>query len=688
MKQNWHLPKHSSPDAEKLSGIFNVSKKIIEIMHNRGVSTFEDIDSYLFPRLSSMHSPFLLEGIFPAVDRIRKAISGKEKIGIFADSDLDGLTSLTILYNLFKKFSIEIFYRFPLNDEAYGLSRNIIQEFINADITLLITVDSGIRDIDEIACIREKNIDVIITDHHEPDELLPDAVIVNPKKHTCQYPFKHLAGVGVAFKVGYAVLLSYLPSFNKSFLLVTTENEKYYTSKILNYTPGPVEETSVFEDVVKIAEGLNDGDYVLYHEESLYKKMMQQTRSSINYLSLWDLFPVAMQDGAQNTPDRLEKLFSRSAIKDTIYHRKIDRLKILFQEAQVLNSPRVLEFIQFSLALVSIGSIADVMPLTGENRVLSHYGLKFLGKTEHTGLACLVTDDAVTSKTIGWDIAPLLNTPGRFGKAQLTADFFLEDDTSIVLEIIKSIKKLNEDRKNLVSNIQSNIERDISEGKIHVSHNMVHIEYSEIPDGLAGLIANRISDLLKKPVIVTVFPAKDGMVKGSGRSINNFNMLEIVEKHAELFDRLGGHSQAFGFTIKEENLGKAIDNIMESIKTTPVIESNIAIDAELSIKDVSSYFIKSLSVLEPYGKGNEDPVFITRNVRINSFSRFGQSGNHGKYGIEGNGGLTAIGWGQADKMVDYFNKTGGVDLVYTLEVNKFRGNLYPRMVIVDMDVSA
>ena len=216
MKNNWLT--NDSPDELTLELFerYGINKIIGSILYSRGIKEKDELLSFLYPELNNLHSPFLMRGMSDAVFRIREALDKKERIAVFADSDLDGITSLTILYDLLLKCGSIPMIRYPKNKEGYGLTCDIIDEFASSDISLLITVDSGIRDIQEIKYAASRGIETIITDHHEPDTNYPEAVIINPKMPDCNYPYKDLAGVGVALKLAHALLFSYTAAYEKN----------------------------------------------------------------------------------------------------------------------------------------------------------------------------------------------------------------------------------------------------------------------------------------------------------------------------------------------------------------------------------------------------------------------------------------------------------------------------------------
>jgi single-stranded-DNA-specific exonuclease len=338
------------------------------------------------------------------------------------------------------------------------------------------------------------------------------------------------------------------------------------------------------------------------------------------------------------------------------------------------------------IGLVSIGTIADVVPLTGENRVLVRCGIDSLGRIKHRALSALVNGEKINSRTIGWTIAPLLNTPGRLGKTDLTVKFFTENDERALLKTINEIKTLNESRRNFINDFCAKKINDISTGEQESSGRLIYIKTEDIPDGYAGLIANRISDATGKPVIVAAYPGKNGFIKGSGRSRGGMQFFSLITSLRDRFERIGGHENAFGFTARSDEIDDIIRSIERSMAQNLEGAAPTIIDHELNLDMINVAFIEELQCLEPFGSGNSEPVFITYRAIFESFISFGA--NHGKYTISGNNPLAAIGWGKGPLMEDYFNTGRPLDLIYRLENSRYNGVVSPRMIISDINFSA
>jgi len=400
-----------------------------------------------------------------------------------------------------------------------------------------------------------------------------------------------------------------------------------------------------------------------------------------------DIKKIASAMSNMDYPDNetmLEKLTDEFHINAKNSLSGINLYTKLFIELQWRGSKKIFSILRDYVVLVTIGTIADIMLLHGENRLLVKYGLSMINKGEgHAGIISLTGKSLTTSKSISWDIAPLLNAPGRMGETDLTVKFFLEQDSSKIAEILTSIQLINRERKKLVSEIIDKIKNDKSDSSFN--KNIFFYMNDEIIDGIAGLIANRLADDFKKPAIIVTGTDKNGIVKGSARSLGNFDFFKHTESISHLFERVGGHAQAFGFTAELNNIKEIIEKLNNSIADDFTPDNRIQIDLKIKIDDINPEFIKSFALLEPYGKGNEEPVFLAQKVKIENFISFGNSGNHGKFII--NRSLQAIGWNMVDKMNSFYNSQKDVDLIFKLETNEYLGKVYPRMVLIDIDFS-
>ena len=663
MKENWKVKDPGQSLVEELSRELPLDARLVRLIANRGYRSPQEIRDFLNPHPSKILNPFLLNDMKEAVALVRKVLASGGRIGIFVDSDLDGLTSLALLKHVFSK-QAELVCRFPRNDETYGLTLGIIDEFHAARCELIITADSGIRDLKEIAYARSLGMNVIVTDHHEPDAVLPDAVIVNPKRSDCSYPYKQLSGVGVAFKFCLGFLLSYLPSYRITFLLLAA-SENSLNGILLK--EGILAGREIFDNVERVTKYVSNITEEPFHivcENASLKDALASTGRKV--YSVNELLPAALSNLQQSSLGEIA-----AAIGIDTAESADKTLTDVFFELQRISSPKITAFMDYALSLVSIGNIADVVPLTGENRVLTACGLEMLGKIRHDGLAKALKGGKINSKKIGWELAPLLNSPGRFGDAALTADFFMDTD-----DVWERIQKINEERKKL---IQLSIEKSRPR---HFENKFIAAFYNDIPEGMAGLVANRLLDKIQKPVIVFVYPQNEGLIKGSGRAGDGIDFLSAAESANELLEKIGGHPQAFGFSIKPENVELFLERISLYMEGLDAEESALYIDMEIQKNDITRDFLAFLTLAEPFGKGNEEPLLLLRSVHIDSFSRFGKDNSHGKFIVDKERNITAVGWSMADEIEKLYNAALPADIVFSITEEPFWGT---RLIIKDID---
>lgn len=678
MKAQWSIREPDQFEVKQLSGVLRISEFISSILSARGIRTVPEASRFISPRISHLQSPFAMKGMQEAVIRIRRAIDQGERVGIFADSDLDGITSLAVALQLFERFRVEVHLRYPVGNENYGLTEEIIDEMRKEGVTLLLTLDSGIRDVSEIASARQCGIDVIVCDHHEPDVITPDAIVVNPKQDDCRYLFKDLAGVGVAFKLCHAVLMSYCQSYDVPFLLLTRDDDTLWAARVLNGVCETITDHGTIDDLASFIESERAGT-VVYDDlgEDIDIQCFLHQRTSYR---LSDLVSSAESSGSLSL-DEIGALFS---LRKDVYHRKIDFVTAIFAEMEYAHTPKIRDFLHSVIGLVALGTIADIVPLVGENRTLVSQGMQSLAATEHLGMSYLLRNyDTVSSKLISWSIAPLLNAPGRFGETELVARFFIEKEQRAIKSIVDAMVQLNEERKSIVSSFIDKIHCDIEAGAIDTTSAVFFVR-ADIPEGLSGLVANRISESLKKPVIVVSPIGESEYVKGSGRALEAFNFLSFVEPFAHLFERYGGHEQAFGFTARTVVLDEIQRSVEQSASGSYGVGRILEVDLEIPLDVVDMDFVRSLSVFEPHGHQNGEIIFLSRGVEIADYRRIGRGGNHGMYVIKGSPSLEAVGWNKA-VLMEEFSRSGRADMVYHLELHAFNGLVSPRLVILDMD---
>ena len=543
-----------------------MSTKVLKrILANRGFTSKEKIDKFLNPKLEDLYSPFLLEDMEKVVSRIKKAINSNEKICIYGDYDVDGITSISVFLKYFKKIGYSnIEYYIPdRQDEGYGINTDALNKIIKDGSTLIISVDCGITSINEALFAKEKGVDLIITDHHNVADEIPNAyAIINPKKSTCKYPFTMLAGVGIVFKIVHALM------------------------------------GNIFFD-----------------------------------------------------------------------------------------------FIDEIIDIVAFGTIADIAPLEDENRIIVKFGLEALNNTKNIGIKSLISvselnDKKITSGSIGYILAPKINAAGRIDNPKLGVELFTTDSNEIAMNISKKLSELNLERqareKKIFDEAVEFVENEIN----FDSEKILVIKGENWHEGIIGIVSSKISEKYYRPSII--LNEVDGILKGSARSIGDFNIYNAMKTLDSLFLRFGGHKQAAGLMMKSQNYGEFRRKINEYADTTMAevdLIPKIKYDVSLMASDITHELIDELEKLEPYGMGNPKPIFIYNNLLIDDCRKIGKDKNHLKLVVhDTNRVYDALLFSAYDRY-DFLKIKSNVNLAFTLEKNSFRGVETLQFLVKDVKLS-
>jgi single-stranded-DNA-specific exonuclease len=490
------LVKRTNQDfLDYLSRKTSISTVLTQILVNRGIKDVESIKHFLSPSLDSLHEPFLMPDMEKAVERIHNALNKNETVLVYGDYDADGLTSTALLVSVLRILGIKTHYYIPDRiTEGYGLNKAGIQKAQGLGVSLLITADCGVSSAEEVSLATSLGIDVIITDHHEPPEELPTALaVINPHRTDSRYPFRYLAGVGVAFKL-------------------------------------------------------------------------------------------------------CQALFSGSRFSD---------------------SSSELEDL---LALVAVGTVADSVPLTGENRILTTFGVKALNSNEPKPWILALKEVSnlqnrdLHSTLLSYTIIPRINAVGRLGNSQGVVEFFLSQEKEKAREIASFIDTQNKKRQKIEEDVCKSALQMIDPD--HLDSAIV-LSSTEWHPGVIGIVSSRLVDMFYRPVFL--FSEKDTVAKGSARSIPPFHIFQGVSACSELLLAYGGHNQAAGLSISVDNLPAFKKKITAMAKKTlgdEDITPTLEIDAGVDFSEVNFNLVRELSLLEPFGNANKKPVLGAKEIEI------------------------------------------------------------------------
>ena len=555
IKYNWIYPTYDESFIKEVES-YSISKNIAKILNARDIKDISSVKKFFSDEFEEGYDPYLMYDMQKAVDRINEAIDNEEKILVYGDYDADGITSTVLLVETLISLGANVSSYIPNRfEEGYGPNKEAFTKIINSGISLIITVDNGIAGVEEVELANELGCDVIITDHHKIQDIIPNAyAIIHPEHPEGDYPFKKLAGVGVAFKLAHALL---------------------------------------------------------------------------------EIFP------------------------------------------------------DFLLDLVAIGTIADMVSITDENRIFVKQGLELLNEDPRIGLKMLLELSNINSKideqTVGFYIAPKLNSIGRMDSAKLGLSFLMAEDAANARVLAEQIEKFNIERKQVTEEIVKDvIDKIETSDKKNKNVIMISGDYHE---GVLGIVASNIVEKYQKPVFI--MNSKEGILKGSARSIYDFNIYTAMNKISDLFIAFGGHTLAAGFSFDEVNLNKIedfLDSEYENYKQNNELKSTKNIDIVTSLEEISYQFFNSLEALKPYGMDFEKPTILIENSMVLNKTYFGSEKQYLRLTIADEvGNLECISF-KDTSLFDKVKNNDIIDLLCTLDKNNFNGRTKLQAHIIDINV--
>ncbi|MBO5136901.1 MAG: single-stranded-DNA-specific exonuclease RecJ [Spirochaetaceae bacterium] len=686
----------------ELCNRFGCSALTASILVRRGITNGESIQYYLENDLRYLHSPFLLSTMEDAVDRILDAKEEGEKVLVFGDRDVDGITSTTILYQCLVELGIDVKWRIPTGEDAYGLSINAVEEFAAEYGTLIITVDCGISNNQEIERANQLGIDVIVTDHHNPPEELPDAaVIVNPKMPNSGYPFPDISGCTVAYKLACALRFAKTELYKQEICLLNVRpvNEAYIIecAKIVNMTErGRLSETIV-PGMVRIENTrlipFLRGQQILVWDAPLQKKQLQKIFGNGVEFNMMDI----REQVASVIPAVKNASLLRVKEMSKILHYKdgvsseLDGFCNIFITYINKKTSNPQQNKSQDLQLVALAALADIMPLQNENRILVRQGimainkgnipqgiLELMARLNMTGKRCSSTD-------LSWNLVPVLNAAGRLGQAELAVQLFLEEDKLKRDKLAEKIIELNKERRQLGNDAWTFVEKQAYESFESHKQKLVVVKDSRIHRGVCGILASNLVKVFNVPAIaITIMDG--GTAVGSIRSTRGFDVTGLLAYCSELFINHGGHNFAAGFSLQEENLPELLDRLLQFAPEIELEKEKVQlpfVDAEIPHEWLNPELLNVIDSFEPYGESNPPLLFLSRNLKIIAADTMGKGERrHLKLTLDaGKNKWPGIIWGAAEKLGQEFNVGDYVNVLYQIERNLFNGTESAQMII-------
>lgn len=689
---------------------FSCDALTASIFARRNITTGCDIQYFLEDDLRYLHSPFLLSGMEDAVDRIIAAREEGERVLIFGDRDVDGITSTTVLYRCLKDLGIDVSWRIPSGEDTYGLSLKAVEDFAADYGSLIITVDCGISNNVEIDRAVELGIDVIITDHHNPPENLPNAtIIIDPKLPDDEYPFPSISGCAVAFKLASALRFAQNELYKQELCLLNVRpvNDAYTIDclKIVNMTERSRLTEIITPGMVRIEDTrlmqFLRGQQILVWDADLQKKQLTKIFGSGIEFNMMDLRP----EIATEIPSvRTASLLRIKEISKLLRYREGNQsemdgfFNIFITYIQKKTATQDYQKkTQADLQLVMLAALADIMPLHNENRILVRQGLAALNGGEViSGLRELLArlnllGKRITSTDISWNVVPVLNAAGRLGRSELAVELFLSETSQQRDSIAEQIIQLNKDRRQLGTDAWGYVEKQAYESFEKYNKKLVVVVEPRIHRGISGILAAQLVKVFEVPSIaITIL--EDGTAVGSVRSTRGFDVTPMLDSCGELFLNHGGHNYAAGFSLNKENLDALLQHFLEY---TAVIElednqdTTLQTDAEIPHDYLTPNLLKTIDLFEPYGEGNPQLLFFSRKLKIVSADIIGKGEKkHLKLLLAGGKHKwPALFWNAAERLGRDFSLGDSIDVVYRLERNLFNGMETAQMIVQEVERS-
>ncbi|MDR2363452.1 MAG: single-stranded-DNA-specific exonuclease RecJ [Spirochaetaceae bacterium] len=706
---NWEKRDIPPELIKELSAKYGCDRLTASILARRNVIRGEEIRYFLEEDLRHLRNPFELPGMEDAVDRILAAKEEGEKVLIFGDRDVDGITSTTLLWSFLSRLGMEVSWRLPQGDEPYGLSMEAVEDFAAACGALIITVDCGISNIAEVDRAKELGVDVIITDHHNPQEELPQALaIVNPKLTGSSYLFRDLAGCGVTYKLVWALRFALKSEiYGQSLCLLNTRPSKdTYIIEIAKLRNLVVIDR-LLETVAPGMVGITDtrlprfleGQQILAWDAPLQKKTLAKIFGSGVEVHMLEIAAEIGKEIPQTVGKSLLRIKELSRIA-RYADKPLGELDVFISLFTSFIQKRENLFTDedgADLQLVTLGTVADIMPLRDENRIIVRRGLDSLMKAPRPGLQELLfkmgfIGRRINAGDLSWQLCPAINAAGRMGKPEKAVGLLIREEAGERDRLADELIALNEDRKALGSDTWTVVEPLAEESLTEFGGALVMAAGENIVRGVTGIMATRLVSRFKVPAVVVSLG--DETAAGSLRSLRGYDLRPLLEQCADLFIDWGGHNFAAGFSIQRSNWEKFLERLKIAARTIELEaegdEETLTIDAELPLSYLSPDIFTLIDRLEPYGEGNTPLNFLARDLKINDIILMGKpEAKHVKLTLDaGKYKWPGVYWQAAEKVKKEFDTGDRVDLVFKITRNWFNNAETPQLIILDLKRSA
>ena len=707
----WKKLPVSAQEMRRLHEQYGLDVLSASILARRGQTSSEQVKFFLEQELTYLHNPFLFDDMEEVVDRINEAVAEGEKVCVIGDRDVDGITSTALLVQELRSMGLDVSYQLPEGDDPYGMTLSGVDKAHEDKVTLMITVDCGISNFAEIAHAHSLGIDTIVLDHHISGNTLPPALaIIDPKMPGSGYPFEHLAGCGVVAKVIWALRFSQTDFYREECLLLHAQpghdtiiiqamriqNLLVIDRVIEEVNPGLI---SVSQS--KVLAFLSCGLPILVLDAQAELVQLKQAFGKKVDVHLVEMRP---QMEAVMPVMKNKGLFALSNLSRAIKYSSFGRdelqvLYTLFIAYCMKRYPSLDSDYESILDLVAIGTVADLMPMEDENRILVKRGLKVLTQGRRESLLPLFSMQNLLGKQlstsdIAWQISPVINASGRMGKPSVALEMMLSTDPGQAEELAGQLLRLNKERQKLGEDAWTRLLSMAKESFEASGSKLVVVEDSTLSRGITGVMASRLLKQFNAPAIVLATVGEE-RVSASMRSPDSFNAREFLSRFSDLFLDYGGHACAGGFSMDVSQLKVFKQRVMDEIDTMdclPEEVEEVTIDCTLPEAYMTPDIIKVVEFFEPYGEKNPPLVLLMEGAVIENIQVMNNkngSVQHVKMTLAfGQYKWPALYWSAADRIGKDFDVGTAVDIVFRLGRNYFRNQESLQITIIDLKPTA
>lgn len=707
----WKKLPVSAQEMRRLHEQYGLDVLSASILARRGQTSSEQVKFFLEQELTYLHNPFLFDDMEEVVDRINEAVAEGEKVCVIGDRDVDGITSTALLVQELRSMGLDVSYQLPEGDDPYGMTLSGVDKAHEDKVTLMITVDCGISNFAEIAHAHSLGIDTIVLDHHISGNTLPPALaIIDPKMPGSGYPFEHLAGCGVVAKVIWALRFSQTDFYREECLLLHAQpghdtiiiqamriqNLLVIDRVIEEVNPGLI---SVSQS--KVLSFLSCGLPILVLDAQAELVQLKQAFGKKVDVHLVEMRP---QMEAVMPVMKNKGLFALSNLSRAIKYSSFGRdelqvLYTLFIAYCMKRYPSLDSDYESILDLVAIGTVADLMPMEDENRILVKRGLKVLTQGRRESLLPLFSMQNLLGKQlstsdVSWQISPVINASGRMGKPSVALEMMLSTDPGQAEELAGQLLRLNKERQKLGEDAWTRLLSMAKESFEASGSKLVVVEDSTLSRGITGVMASRLLKQFNAPAIVLATVGEE-RVSASMRSPDSFNAREFLSRFSDLFLDYGGHACAGGFSMDVSQLKVFKQRVMDEIDTMdclPEEVEEVTIDCTLPEAYMTPDIIKVVEFFEPYGEKNPPLVLLMEGAVIENIQVMNNkngSVQHVKMTLAfGQYKWPALYWSAADRIGKDFDVGTAVDIVFRLGRNYFRNQESLQITIIDLKPTA